>query len=161
MKRKNVLFEAFRLKYLLLTDAVWMKKPKPQRFRKLSQIRTLYITVLSFHSIKSDWIPSTIKLFFIVVMYTHSICCYNYYLKIAVVVLVVVLVSRVWLCETPWTVAHEAPLSMGFSRQEYWSRLPFPSQVTSQSRDQTQVSCTAGRFFTTWTTGKPSFKNNR
>ena len=28
---------------------------------------------------------------------------------------------------TPWTVAHQAPLSMGFPRQEYWSRLPFPS----------------------------------
>ena len=28
---------------------------------------------------------------------------------------------------TPWTGAHEAPLSIGFSRQEYWSRLPFPS----------------------------------
>ena len=28
---------------------------------------------------------------------------------------------------TPWTAAHQAPLSMGFSRQEYWSRLPFPS----------------------------------
>ena len=30
------------------------------------------------------------------------------------------------LCATPWTVACQAPLSMGFSRQEYWSRLPFP-----------------------------------
>ena len=28
---------------------------------------------------------------------------------------------------TPWTVAGQAPLSMGFPRQEYWSRLPFPS----------------------------------
>ena len=28
---------------------------------------------------------------------------------------------------TPWTVAHHAPISMGFSKQEYWSRLPFPS----------------------------------
>ena len=28
---------------------------------------------------------------------------------------------------TPWTVAHQAPLSMGFSRHEYWSGLPFPS----------------------------------
>ena len=28
---------------------------------------------------------------------------------------------------TPWTVAHKAPLSMGFSRQEYWSGVPFPS----------------------------------
>ena len=28
---------------------------------------------------------------------------------------------------TPWTVAHQAPLTMGFSRQEYWSGVPFPS----------------------------------
>ena len=35
--------------------------------------------------------------------------------------------SRVRLFATPWTVAHQAPLSMGFSRQEYWSGLPFPS----------------------------------
>ena len=33
--------------------------------------------------------------------------------------------SRVWLFVTPWTVAHQAPLSMGFSRQQYWSVLPF------------------------------------
>ena len=35
--------------------------------------------------------------------------------------------SRVRLFATPWTVAHQAPLSMEFSRQEYWSGLPFPS----------------------------------
>ena len=35
--------------------------------------------------------------------------------------------SRVWLFATPWTAAHQAPPSMGFSRQEYWSGLPFPS----------------------------------
>ena len=35
--------------------------------------------------------------------------------------------SRVRLFATPWTVAYQAPLSMGFSRQEYWSGLPFPS----------------------------------
>ena len=35
--------------------------------------------------------------------------------------------SRVWLSAGLWTVAHQAPLSMGFSRQEYWSGLPFPS----------------------------------
>ena len=35
--------------------------------------------------------------------------------------------SRVRLFVTPWTVAHQAPLSMGFSKQEYWSGLPFPS----------------------------------
>ena len=35
--------------------------------------------------------------------------------------------SCVWFVVTLWTVTHQAPLSMGFSRQEYWSRLPFPS----------------------------------
>ena len=35
--------------------------------------------------------------------------------------------SHVWLFVTPWTVAHQAPLSMGFSRQEYWNGMPFPS----------------------------------
>ena len=35
--------------------------------------------------------------------------------------------SRVRLFATPWTVAYQAPRSMGFSRQEYWSGLPFPS----------------------------------
>ena len=35
--------------------------------------------------------------------------------------------SRVQLFATPWTAASQAPLSMGFSRQEYWSGLPFPS----------------------------------
>ena len=34
--------------------------------------------------------------------------------------------SCVWLFATLWTVAHQAPRSMGFSRQEYWSGLPFP-----------------------------------
>ena len=36
-------------------------------------------------------------------------------------------VSRVQLFVTPWTVAHQAPLSTGFPRQEYWSGLPLPS----------------------------------
>ena len=35
--------------------------------------------------------------------------------------------SHVRLFSTPWTVAYHTPLSMGFSRQEYWSGLPFPS----------------------------------
>ena len=35
--------------------------------------------------------------------------------------------SCVWPLATPWTVAHQAPPSMGFSRQEYWSGMPLPS----------------------------------
>ena len=49
--------------------------------------------------------------------------------------------SRVWLFATPWTVALEAPLSMGFSRQEYleWVAIPF-SRGSSPPRDWTGVS---------------------
>ena len=36
--------------------------------------------------------------------------------------------SCVQLFAAPWTIARQAPLSMGFSRREYWSELPFPSQ---------------------------------
>ena len=47
-------------------------------------------------------------------------------------VLLVLLLSRfncVRLCATPEMAAHQAPLSLGFSRQEYWSGLPFPSPM--------------------------------
>ena len=37
--------------------------------------------------------------------------------------------SCVWLFTTPWTAAYQAPLPMGFSRQEYWSGLPLPSPL--------------------------------
>ena len=61
--------------------------------------------------------------------------------------------SRGLLFATLWTVAHQAPLSMGFSRQEYWSGLPcLFSRRSFQSRDWTNVSyisCIAGRFLTT------------
>ena len=63
---------------------------------------------------------------------------------------------------TPWTIAHQAPLSMEFSRQEYWSGLPFSSSRGSfPPRDWTHVSyvsCTAGRFFNCWAIGEPQRK---
>ena len=37
--------------------------------------------------------------------------------------------SRIWLLATPWTAAHQAPPSMGFCRQEYWSGVPLPSPI--------------------------------
>ena len=42
--------------------------------------------------------------------------------------------SRVQLFAMPWTVAYQAPLSMGFSRQEYWSGLPFPSPMCESEK---------------------------
>ena len=64
--------------------------------------------------------------------------------------------SRVWLSVTPWTIAHQASLSMGFSRQEYWSGLPCPSRGHLPNPGIEPASLTspalAGGFFTTSTT---------
>ena len=55
----------------------------------------------------------------------------------------------------PWTVAHQAPLSMGFPRQEYWSELPFLSPVDLlHPRIEPESPALAGRFFTSEPPGK-------
>ena len=46
--------------------------------------------------------------------------------------------SRVRLCATPERAAHQAPLSLGFSRQEHWSRLPFPSSMHESESEVAQ-----------------------
>ena len=68
------------------------------------------------------------------------------------------LVSRVWLSATPWTVACQAPLSMEFSRQEYWSGLPFsiPGDL-SDPGIKLKSPALAGGFFTTMPPGKPHY----
>ena len=57
-------------------------------------------------------------------VYTYFCLCimYKYIYCVCMCVL-----SHVWFFPIPWTVPCQAPLSMGFSRQEYWSGLPFPS----------------------------------
>ena len=61
--------------------------------------------------------------------------------------------SPVLLYVTPWTIAYQAPLSMGFSRQEYWSGLPSPSpgNLPNPGIEPTSLMspALAGRFFTT------------
>ena len=73
------------------------------------------------------------------------------------------MLSRVWLSATPWTVAHQAPLSMEFSRQEYWSRLPYPppGDFPNPKMESTFPASPvlAGRFFTSELLGKPPFFN--
>jgi len=66
--------------------------------------------------------------------------------------------SRAWLFATLWTVAYQASLSVGFSRQEYWSGLPFPSPgdfPDTGIKPASLASCAlTGRFFTTVPPGK-------
>ena len=51
------------------------------------------------------------------------------------------MLSRVRLFATPWTIAYPAPLSMQFSRKEYWSGLPFPSLIKRFSHFSSVQSC--------------------
>ena len=66
---------------------------------------------------------------------------------------------RVLLFATPWTVAHQAPLSMGFPMQKYWRGFPFPTpgDIPSPGIEPTSLVSQAlsGGFFTTVLFGKP------
>ena len=67
--------------------------------------------------------------------------------------------SHVLVFATPQTVAHQAPLSMGFSRQEYWSGLPFPSPGDLPAGYKTMSPASpalANEFFTSAPPGKPN-----
>ena len=68
--------------------------------------------------------------------------------------------SHVQLIVTPWTVACQAPLSMEFFRQEYWSGLPFPSPGDLPDPGIEPMSpALAGGFFTTEPPEKPTIFN--
>ena len=77
------------------------------------------------------------------------------------VYLCVCALSHVGLFVTLWTVAHQAPLSMGFFRQEYWSGLPFPPPrdlPDAGIEPKSPVSpALAGRFFTCWAIGEAAY----
>ena len=61
---------------------------------------------------------------------------------------------------TPRTVAHQAPLSVGFPRQEYWSGLPFPSPRNLPDPGiEPMCPALAGRFFIAEPPGKPLYEN--
>ena len=63
--------------------------------------------------------------------------------------------SPIWLFATLWTVARQAPLSMGFSRQNYWSGLPFPSPGDLPDPGiKTGSPALPGGFLTIWVTRK-------
>ena len=73
--------------------------------------------------------------------------------------MIVCVLSRVRFFVTPWTAARQAPLSMRFPRQGYWSVLPFPSPGDlPNSKIETSSPASpalAGEFFTTEPPGKP------
>ena len=90
-----------------------------------------------------------------------EILVYHFTCHISVVcVMYVQSFSRVQLFAATWTVVHQAPLSETFSRQKYWTGLPFPTPGDLPDPGIEAASlmspALAGRFFTTVPAGKPS-----
>ena len=73
--------------------------------------------------------------------------------KLVILVLLLLLsrFSRVWLCTTPQTAAHQAPPSLGFPRQKHWSGLPFPSPMHESENWKWSHSNRVWLFTTPWT----------
>ena len=107
--------------------------------------------------------------FTVVYSYDFCVCCYYkwgflfciYTYRYTYICMHAQSLSYVWLFGTSWTVAHRAPLSMGFPRQEYWSGLPFPfpGDLHDPRIEPTSFasSALAGGFFTTEPPGKPIY----
>ena len=117
------LFDRFIPRYFIIFDTiingvVFLISLSDRSFFMYRNTTDLYvlICILQLYCIR--------LFYFLVASIGFSVCC------------VLSHFSCVQLFATPWTVAHQAPLSMGFSRQEYWSGLPFlPPGESSQSRD--------------------------
>ena len=82
---------------------------------------------------------------------------YHYHLSkfhiYALLLLLLSRFSRVWLLATPWTAAHQAPLSMGFSRQEHWRGLPFPPPMHESEKSKWSHSVVSNSV-TPWITAR-------
>ena len=109
-----------------------------------------------FNSIKKLNSCSTLGRLFSLSVFVECVCTHSIrewiacswwrqYLETQLLLLLLLLLShlsRVRLCATPETAAHEAPLSLGFSRQEHWSGLPFPSPCMKvKSESEVAQSC--------------------
>ena len=114
-------------------------------------VRVPRLSFMFFLSERVDW-GSPESFFFVDNNWTTVKGCFKYVCDVCACYRF----SHGWLFEIPWTVACQPPLSMGFSRQEYWSRFPFPSpgDLSDPGTEPTFFTspALAGRFFTTSTT---------
>ena len=107
---------------------IFIDLPNPWRTKSRSLPTLVFPSPALFLSVS----PSSI--FFCIILQLHA-AYYATYLPILAEGLLLLLLlllsrfSRVRLCATPQTAAHQAPPSLGFSRQEHWSGLPFPSYL--------------------------------
>ena len=94
-------------------------------------LKWTYYLIKSVHFWLVFLLYSVGPVYFISSLYFLTFRCIFFLFTTHVLLLLLLLsrFSRVWLSATPETAAHQAPLSLGFSRQEHWSGLPFPSPM--------------------------------
>ena len=118
------------------------------RFWAFSLLTTYFLCI---YSVSSSVLNPTNSVAFSALLYNI----------VSFVICMLICFSRVWLFVTSWTAAHQAPLPMGLSRQEYWGGLPFPSAGDVPHPGLEPGSPTspalAGGFFTAEPPGKSIF----
>ena len=135
-------FSVFSLFLVLFLQNLWVL----EKIKKWAWIQTCLHTFSIFISEAKSWQKLGVRNF------QRKHCIWNSDWCVCVCVCVCML-SCAWLFETPWTVAHHSTLSMEFSRQTYWSRLPFspPGDPPDPGIETESLSspALAGEFFTT------------
>ena len=97
---------------------------------------TRYFMRVNLFSIKISFLSKFVHMYFHkisqpkgLLLTSFTKICLELHLLLLLLLLLLSHFSRVRLCATPETAAHQAPPSLGFSRQEHWSGLPFPSPM--------------------------------
>ena len=124
----------------------------------LSSIYQVVLCVIFFFSFY--WVKCVYWLNLLVCMYgclclCMGRCACRCHCSGSMLLLLLSCFSHVRLCVTPWTAAHLAPPSLGFSRQEHWSGLPFPSPVCESEKWKKSLS-RVWLLVTLWTEAYPT-----
>ena len=136
--------------------------PLPAADTSTSEVTTeIYIQVFVWKCFHFSWVNSIVLYYYIIY---YSIGKSDDRCLIPLVILCVQSIQSC-LTVTPWTVAHQAPLTVGFYRQEYWSGLPFPSVADLpdpgiEPESLTSPALAGGFFITSATLEAPQSLNN-
>ena len=112
-------------------------------YRYSIQTETCFHTIKPSNTNGTSFFDLNLNIVWKLQMISSSLLPMKWYVGYLKQIIIFILVNYVCLVllVAPWTMVHQAPLSMGFLRQEYWSGLSFPSLEFSWSRGQTQVYC--------------------
>ena len=133
------------------TELNWREPPLNLRFRVIQNGEGFFLLLWMQLQQPSQGCSEASSLW---VCFYICFCLFNYFRW-----LTCELLSHVQLFATPQTITHQAPLLMGFSRQEYWSGLPFPSLGSlSDPRIKPGSPALAGRFLAVWATREAHFR---